>query len=47
MSSGYIKAKDGIEIFYKDWGPKDAQRSCSITAGLCRLTIGTTRSFSF
>jgi non-heme chloroperoxidase len=25
MSSGFIKAQDGAEIFYKDWGPKDAQ----------------------
>ncbi|WP_377849010.1 alpha/beta fold hydrolase [Bosea sp. UC22_33] len=25
MSSGYVKTKDGIEIFYKDWGPKSAQ----------------------
>ena len=25
MSSGYVKTRDGIEIFYKDWGPKDAQ----------------------
>ena len=25
MSSGYVKTKDGVEIFYKDWGPKDAQ----------------------
>src|SRR5262249_10988374 len=25
MSSGYVKTKDGIEIFYKNWGPKDAQ----------------------
>ncbi len=25
MSSGFIKTKDGIEIFYKDWGPRDAQ----------------------
>jgi len=21
----FVKAKDGTEIFYKDWGPKDAQ----------------------
>ncbi len=21
----YVKTKDGVEIFYKDWGPKDAQ----------------------
>ena len=20
-----VTAKDGVEIFYKDWGPKDAQ----------------------
>lgn len=22
---GYVTTKDGVEIFYKDWGPKDAQ----------------------
>ncbi|PTW46465.1 non-heme chloroperoxidase [Sphingomonas faeni] len=25
MSSGFIKNEDGVDIFYKDWGPKDAQ----------------------
>ena len=24
-SMGYVTTKDGVEIFYKDWGPKDAQ----------------------
>ncbi len=22
---GYVTTKDGVEIFYKDWGPRDAQ----------------------
>ena len=25
MGSGFVKTKDGTDIFYKDWGPKDAQ----------------------
>jgi len=25
MSSNFITAQDGTQIFYKDWGPKDAQ----------------------
>lgn len=25
MSSGFVKTSDGTEIFFKDWGPKDAQ----------------------
>ena len=25
MSSGFIKTEDGVDIFFKDWGPKDAQ----------------------
>ena len=25
MSSGFIKTQDGTDIFYKDWGPKNAQ----------------------
>jgi non-heme chloroperoxidase len=24
MESAYLKLKDGVEIFYKDWGPKNA-----------------------
>ena len=22
---GYVTTKDGVDIFYKDWGPQDAQ----------------------
>jgi non-heme chloroperoxidase len=25
MSTGFVTTKDGVEIFYKDWGPKDAR----------------------
>lgn len=25
MSTEYVTTKDGVQIFYKDWGPKDAQ----------------------
>ena len=25
MSTGFVETKDGVQIFYKDWGPKDAQ----------------------
>lgn len=25
MSSGFVTTKDGVQIFYKDWGPKSAQ----------------------
>jgi non-heme chloroperoxidase len=25
MSSAYVTTKDGVQIFYKDWGPKSAQ----------------------
>ena len=25
MNSSYVQTQDGVQIFYKDWGPKDAQ----------------------
>lgn len=25
MTSGFVTTKDGVEIFYKDWGPRNAQ----------------------
>ena len=25
MSSGFVKTQDGTDIFFKDWGPKEAQ----------------------
>ena len=25
INMGYVTTKDGVQIFYKDWGPKDAQ----------------------
>ncbi len=39
-----VKTSDGVELFYKDWGPKDAQPIVFHHAfGLYRLTIGTLR----
>src|SRR3546814_7529048 len=37
MSRGYIKTKDGVDIFYKDWGPKSAQSSEDPTTALQSL----------
>ena len=37
-----FKTREGVEIFYKDWGP-GASRSCSAMAGRCRPTTGTPR----
>ena len=39
-----VTTKDGVEIFYKDWGR--ASRSSSATAGRSRRTIGTRRCSS-
>ena len=25
MTTGFVETKDGVQIFYKDWGPRDAQ----------------------
>jgi non-heme chloroperoxidase len=25
MTHSFVTTKDGVQIFYKDWGPKDAQ----------------------
>ncbi len=35
----YVTTKDGAQIFYKDWGPQTAQRSCSPMAGHCPATM--------
>ena len=29
----FVTPKDGVQIFYKDWGPRTRSRSCSIMAG--------------
>ena len=39
----FITTKDGSSIFYKDWGPKDAQPISFTTAGRSVRTTGTTR----
>ena len=38
-----ITTKDGTHIFYKDWGPKEAQPIVFIMAGRSAPTIGTIR----
>ena len=30
---GYVTTRDGVNIYYKDWGPKDGKVIFSITAG--------------
>ncbi len=42
-----ITTKDGSQIFYKDWGPKNAQPIVFTTAGLFRRTTGTISCCSF
>lgn len=37
---GYVTTQDGVEIFYKDWGPRNAQVIFSITDGHSARTIG-------
>ena len=42
----YVTTQDGVEIFCKDSGSKDAQPIVFITAGHCRPTTGTRRCCS-
>ena len=41
----FVKTKDGVEIYYKDWAR--VSPSCSATAGRCRATIGTNQMLFF
>ena len=43
---GYVTTSDGVEIFYKDWGPKTARLSTSTTAGRCPAMTGMPRCCS-
>jgi non-heme chloroperoxidase len=40
MSQPFVTTRDGVEIFYKDWGPKDAQPVVFHSRAIaCSLTI--------
>ncbi|CAH2403491.1 exported hypothetical protein [Mesorhizobium escarrei] len=42
---GFVTTDDDVQIFYKDWGPKDASPSFFTRAGRSAPTTGTRRCF--